>query len=609
MICYTATSFNLTATAVQAGATLTYAWTQSAGPGSCLFRNPGAATVSITAPTDGAYSFDCAVSDGTVTNHQVKTVTVLPYYSSTQSYTATCFPGLSGPPMTRSASATSLTSQSDADSQALAAAVLAASTALRCDPNEGFVGWRMVIPSLANFSSGTLSGTFQLTLRLARLTAGTPNLPVSIQYLTTLIFNNSNLPANNLVDLSTYLASNPGTQTFYLWPQLQLVLNGVSYTQLPSKAIQLDYATPVGTITGQTVRFRDVESAFTTYQGYASAYALTITNTALAAVQMTLDLANSWDTFSLNLHGWDDMVFGAKPGRGYSSLVLSSLSGTISSPLRQRILNVSSPAYNRNDPYDFALNRLSFSSSFDGAAQSATYLLRRVRIGADDALVYDATETGFRFETSANSLDYSTPSLSLPGSTISAVNANSSANIVAGSNVAVTFTPFPGSPGVVAFPIPRFTLSSFKWRLPLDPYSHVVVVQITGTPSVPTGVVGQYAFPLGDPGVLDGPNNLFLWLQGFDTVLNATTFTPFTAVFYSAVFNAQTQVYVLYPNSFPILNNPRTVSSSPTYTVSNFAGYQTLPASANGAVSFSGVFAYSETLYNARCNGGSVFSL
>ena len=180
--------------------------------------------------------------------------------------------------------------------------------------------------------------------------------------------------------------------------------------------------------------------------------------------------------------------------------------------------------------------------------------------------------------------------------------------------MAVTFNPFPGNPVIAAYPVPRFTISAFKWRLLNDPFTHVLIVVLNGTPGNPTGIGNQYAFALGDPAVLDGPNNLFLNLAEFDTLLSPTGFKPFSAVFYSAIYNPPNPLtrsvvgnYVIYPNSFPILRNSRTINGAVTYTVSNFVGFQVYPAAANSAVTFTGNFAYGETLYNARVNGGAAF--
>jgi hypothetical protein len=395
------------------------------------------------------------------------------------------------------------------------------------------------------------------------------------------------------------------------------VVNGITTVlQIPSSSISLDYATPVGTVTGQTVRFRDIETAFTAYQGYASAYALTVGNTVFSAVQMTLNLSDSWDTFSLNLHGWDNGAYGVKPGKGYDRIVLSVLTGTPAAPLRDTVLDVRKPVYNLNDPYDFAVNRISYTPYFNGSQGTAAYLLRRVRTNTDGSFSYDPNETGFRFESSLNQQDYTTPGLSLPGASIGNLAENDAGSIVSGTNVAVTFNPFPNNPVIAAYPLPRFTLSAFKWRLTNDTFTHVLVVVITGTPGFPTGIGNQYAFPLGDPAVLDGPNNLFLNLAEFDTLLSPTNFRPFSAVFYSAIYNPPNPLtrsvvgaYTVYPNSFPLLRNSRLVNGSVTYTVSNFPGFQIYPPATNGAITFTGNFAYGETLYNARVNGGAAFSL
>jgi hypothetical protein len=616
MLVYATLPFTLSASATNPqGGKLTYKWSQVSGPAPAGLSNSAASTVTVSTTLAGSYVFQCAVGDGLVTNVQTTAVSVLPYFSSTASYTAACGANTLGSPVTRTASVTSTISQADADAQALAAAVAAANAALRCDPYQGFIGWRMVLPSLANFA-GIANAVLSVQLRIAVLTGGTALKPLSIAPVAAPLYTAGSLP-NNLADLSTYLAAYPGPQTFYVWVQLTLVLNGVTtIIQIPSSAISLDYATPVGTISGQTVRFRDVETPFTNYQGYASAYALTIANTIFSAVQMTLNLSNSWDTFSLNLHGWDGRAYGVKPGKGYDRLVLSVLTGTAAAPLRDTILDVRNVPYNLNDPYDFAVNRISYTPYFNGAQGNATYLLRRARVQADGSLSYDPNETGFRFEASLNEGDYTSPGLSLPGATISALAENDAGSITPGNNVAVSFNPFPGNPAIAAFPMSRFTLSAFKWRLTNDAYTHVFVAIINGTPGAPTGIGNQYAFPLSDPTVLDGPNNLFLNLIEFDTLLSPTGFTPFSAVFYSAIYNPPTSRsvstvgnYTIFPNTFPILRNSRTVNGSVTYTVSNFPGFQVYPASANGAVTFTGNFAYGETLYNARVNGGQAFSL
>jgi hypothetical protein len=277
--------------------------------------------------------------------------------------------------------------------------------------------------------------------------------------------------------------------------------------------------------------------------------------------------------------------------------------------LRDTVLDVRWAPYNLNDPYDFAVNRISYTPYFNGAQAAATYLLRRVRMRADGSFNYDVNEPGFRFETSLNQGDYTSPGLSLPGATIGNLAENDAGSITPGTNVAVSFSPFPGNPVLVAFPLVRFTLSAFKWRLATDTYTHVLVAIIKGTPGAPTGIGNQYAFPLGDPAVLDGPNNLFLNLAEFDSLLSPTSFTPFSAVFYSASYNPVSGNYTIFPNSFPLLNNPRTVNGQVTYTISNFLGFQAYPVAANSAITFSGAFAYAETLYHARVNGGNAFSL
>jgi hypothetical protein len=470
----------------------------------------------------------------------------------------------------------------------------------------------VVVPNLSNFTAGATSASYTLQLRLAVLTAGTATAPRAISYLAAPIYNAANLPPNNIIDLSSYFANYTAPTTFYLWPSLTLVVNGVTtITQLPSAAVLLDYASPVGSASLTTVRFRDVETLSTNYQGYASAAALTVQNPQTSAVQLTLNLANAWDTFSLNTHGWNDRVYGLKPNRGYDKLVLSLLQGPPSAPLRQTILNVSAPGYNLNDPYDFAANRLSFTPYFNGAAGTICYVLRRARVTAGDALLFDPNETGIRFESSLNFFDYSTPGLTLPGATIGSLAENDAASITPGARIAVTFTPFPANPALVAFPLPRFTLSAFKWKLTTDPYTHVIAVTITGTPANPTAVLNQYAFPLGDPTVYDGPGNLLMTFAEFDTVppANPVSFTPFSAVFYSAIYNSIQNSYTLYPNSFPLLPNPRSVNGSPTYTVSSFTGLPGFPPSASGAITFTGSFAYAETLYNTRVNGGVPFTL
>ena len=612
MLVYATLPFTLSAsvTDTKESVTFTYRWSQVSGPAPAGLSNSAAATVTVSTTASGTYVFQCAVGDGIVTNVQTKTVSVLPYFSSNQSYTAACGANTAGAAVSRTASATSLLSQADADSKALAAAVTAANAALRCDPVQGFIGWRIVFPSLANFSSGVTNAVFNVQLRIAVLTGGTPLKPTSITPVAAPLYMAGAPPPNNIADLSPYFAAYPGAQTFYLWVQITLVLNGVTtILQIPSSAISLDYSTPVGTVTGATVRFRDVETAFTAYQGYTSAYALTVGNTNFSAVQMTLNLSNTWDTFSLNLHGWDNRAYGVKPGKGYDGLALSVLTGTAAAPLRDTILDVRTVPYNLNDPYDFAVNRLSYTPYFNGAQGSAVYLLRRVRTNADGSISYDPNETGFRFEASLNESDYTTPGLSFPGATISSLAENDTGSITPGTNVAVSFNPFPGNPVIAAFPQARFTLSAFKWRLTTDLYTSVLVVIINGTPGVPVGIGNIYSFPLGDPTVLDGPNNLFLNLTEFDTLLSPMGFKPFSAVFYAATYNPVSGNYTIYPNSFPLLRNSRTVNGSVTYTVSNFSGFGTYPSATNGAVTFTGNFAYGETLYHARVNGGNAFSL
>ena len=595
------------------GGTVTYSWSQVSGPGLSTISNPTLPTATITAPLPGSYVYNIAATDGGITNNATLTVPVTALYTSTQIYSAICGAGSTGASVTRSATVTSVISQADADANALTAATNAANAALRCDPAQGLSGWRIVVPNLTNLSAGSTSATYSLTLRLAVLNAGTPLAPTAISYLASTIYNAANLPPNNVINLSSFFTGITVPTTFYLWPSLSLTINGVTtLTQLPSSAVSLDYGSPIGTVSLATLRFRDVETLATAYQGYASAAVLTVANPANSAVGLSLNLSNNWETFSLNTHGWNDLVYGLKPGRGYDKLVLSVLQGTPAAPLRQTILNVSAPPYNLNDPYDFASNRLSFTPYFNGAASTASYVLRRARLLSGDTLVFDPNETGFRFESSLNFYDYTTPGLSLSGASIGDLAESDAAGITFGPKVAATFTPFPGTPAIAAFPVPRFTISGFKWRLPSDAYTHVIAITISGTPGNPLSVLNQYAFPLGDPTVYDGPGNLLMTFAEFDTVTTSKTtssFTPFTAVFYSALYNPVSNTFTLYANSFPILSNPRTVNGVATYSVSSFTGLTGFPASASGAVTFSGSFAYGETLYNARVNGGVPFTL
>jgi hypothetical protein len=594
---------------------LTYRWDQLSKNLPATIANAGSPTVTIIAPVAGRYVFSCAVDDGHVTNRQNKVIQVLPYFTSTQSYTAQCGVYTTGIAVTREASATSIVSQEDADSKALAAATAAANAALRCDPNmEGFTGWRLVAPDFSDYA-GIKNATFSLTLRIATLTRGSALKPELITPVAAQTFKAGDLE-NHIIDLSSYLFANPGSRTFYLWPVLTLTLDDTTIVrQLPSNAFSLDYAAPVGSILGTTVRFRDVETAYTNYQGYASAYALTIKETASAAIQMTLNAGNAWDTFSLNLHGWDDKAYGLDPARGYDRLVFSVLTGTPAEPLRDTVLDVREPAYNLNDPYDFAVNRLSYTPFFEGSESSVSFILRRANANADGSLSYDSKESGFRFESSLNYYDYTTPTLTLPGAKIAPLAQNDAGSVVPASNVTATIAPFPGNPAIVSFSIPRFTLSSFKWREPGDIYTDVVIIIISGTPKNPTGIKNEYAFTLGDPAVLDGPENIFLPLAEFNTLLDPFHFQPFTAVFFSAVPHDTKTVnppmvignYLVYPDSFPILNNNRVVNGIPTYEISDFVGFEPYPASVKGAVTFSGVFAYAETIYNLRVNNGIAF--
>jgi hypothetical protein len=363
MVVYATLPFSLSASATNPqGGKLSYSWSQISGFGSSTMTSVASPTVNVTAPVPDNYVFACAVGDGLVTNTQTKTVAVLPYFTSTQSYTASCGANTAGAPVTRTASYTSLLSQADADSQALSAAVSAANAALRCDPVQGFIGWRLVLPSLANFSSGVTNATLQVQLRIAALTGGTALKPTSIAPVASPVYTAGSL-LNNIADLSTYFAAYPGAQTFYVWVQLTLVVNGVTTVlQIPSSSISLDYATPVGTITGATVRFRDVETPFTAYQGYGCAYALTVGNTGFSAAQMTLNLSNTWNTFSLNLHGWDNRAYGVKPGKGYDRLV--RLNRHRRRPLAT-VLDVRN-ALRFERPYDFAVNRLSYTPILTG---------------------------------------------------------------------------------------------------------------------------------------------------------------------------------------------------------------------------------------------------
>src|ERR1700746_1237903 len=114
------------------GTPLSYMWTQTAGPASAVFSNVFALQPSITCQTPGNYTFQIAVSDSISTSMASLSVAVLPFFISTQSYTAVCPSGTTGASVVRSGTYSSVISQADADAKALATATTAAQAALQC---------------------------------------------------------------------------------------------------------------------------------------------------------------------------------------------------------------------------------------------------------------------------------------------------------------------------------------------------------------------------------------------------------------------------------------------------------------------------------------------
>lgn len=615
MIVYATIPFTLPATATlppgdPPSTVMTYQWVQQSGPGTSTFLDSSAVIATITAPVAGTYVYAVTVSDGRVPTTKTTSVTVLAYYTSTQNFTASCGTGLFGTSVTRTASASSIISQADANSLALNAATTAATSAIRCSKIESTTGLRILLPNLVNLSDGSITASYSLTINVAKLTSGTALLPASIAYLGATTFTASNLPTNLIADFSSYASANPGAQTFYFWCNVSVTLgSGPVYSQYPSANVfSLDLATPSANVTLNSVRFRDVETPFTSYQRASSALAVSFTDTASTSVQLSLDFGKAFDTFSLNTHGWNGNAFGNVSGSDFDTLILSSLTGPVTYPLREAILATFSPSYNLSDPFDFNTNRFSLTPYLVGSSANPIFILRRGRVTSGGSIQYSPTDIGLRIETSANALDNTIPSVAISDAAISNIAENDAAGIVAGNDVAVSFTNFPSTPIVVSFASPRFSVSTFKWRLSADPYTYLAAIEIIGNPNAPSGIKNSYIFAMGDPSVYDGPQNIFLGLDFFRNLINAQTFTPFSVVFYSATFNATTNQYQLYPDSFPILNNPQTVNGNQTYAVSTFVGFGAYPRSLNGAVTFSGAFSYAEVLYNARVNNGAAFN-
>ena len=189
------------------GTPLSYMWTQTAGPAAAVFSNVFALAPSITAPIPGNYTFQIAVSDSISTSTASLSVSVLPFFLSTKSYTAVCPSGTTGTSVVASGSYSSIISQPDADAKALAAATAAATAALQCSATPAV--WTLRL-------AATVKPAETLTYNLYRLDNGIAANPKHATWLKAYKIDNVAWHPGDTVDYTSVVTQFAGENTF-LW--------------------------------------------------------------------------------------------------------------------------------------------------------------------------------------------------------------------------------------------------------------------------------------------------------------------------------------------------------------------------------------------------------
>jgi K319L-like, PKD domain len=155
------------------GVALSISWLQLSGPDTASFSNPNSLTPTILCATPGMYVFQLTVSDSITPVFLTIAVNVLPLFNASVPYTAYCPTGSAGAPFTFTALASSNVSQTDAQTKAMNAGLIAANAALVCSAY-------LPLPKLQINIFGTTALDPSINaLQLSYLSAGTLTAPIT----------------------------------------------------------------------------------------------------------------------------------------------------------------------------------------------------------------------------------------------------------------------------------------------------------------------------------------------------------------------------------------------------------------------------------------------
>ena len=155
------------------GVSLSISWVQISGPDTASFSNPNSLTPTILCATPGTYVFQLTVSDSITPVTLIIAVNVLPLFNATVPYTAYCPTGSAGAPFTFTALASSNVSQSDAQTKAMNAGLIAANAALVCSAYPPLPKLQINI-----FGVGQIDPSIN-QIQLSYLSAGTLTAPIT----------------------------------------------------------------------------------------------------------------------------------------------------------------------------------------------------------------------------------------------------------------------------------------------------------------------------------------------------------------------------------------------------------------------------------------------
>ena len=561
------------------GTPLSYMWTQTAGPASAVFSNIFALQPSITCPIPGTYTFQITVSDSISTSTASLTVTVLPFFISTQSYTAVCPSGTVGASVVRSGTYSSIISQPDADAKALATAASAATAALQCSATPAV--WTLRL-------AASVKPAETLTYNLYRLDSGIAANPKHASFLKSYAIDNVHWHPGDTVDYTSVVTAFGGENTF-LWQLAYSTTtagSGGSGTVSISRVLPLTYETlqvdPSYTLTGKCYSWETSVSG-----SGAPVYPVNVVTgvPALPASSTYIDAPNVPQTYlalqhdfssppksRLWIYNWD----GRKAAVGatlYDHLRVSWLSsGTLAAPQTETTLyegDFSVATYGAN-LHDEDLNYLSLDAPVAALPNAGGVLIIRrgvfdpvgqvVNYGPDSAILRATPQAG----TGTAIVGNLSGNANIPENIQGAVTLSSNA-MVARLNLATG----------------AFAVRNYNWRASANStYNYIVVYQLIGAPGAFTGTLVQYAFPMQTP---DSP-------AGFSEIPLPSSANGVSFVLYAAT-QTGTNIYSLYADSFPLgtvygsnFIDTFNVSTTAPYTVSSLAAnvIPGLPSAANG---------------------------